>query len=503
MEDQDHKTRHGISRPMLLPILCGLLTAQIIATLFVHLSNQSVYDAAIAIEKAGYLPIPAGQVLVSLKRIENAFGGGLFFTLSIGVGLSLAAWAALRVWDLLFKRHPKVIIAYCILWIGLIVFVNIAGGVLFPSLFCIAVPAVTGWVTYKKVVMNPPSKSRVWFLPVVTLVLLTALWATQLNRHLFSTIRDHVLLSNAAGRGVNDFYYRYTLYAAEAFKSIDQKTLRTCRLEGSADHRMARHLKLRLVQHDVMVLPHIANPDVAVVALEDKLQLKSAFGNRIETTVDQFRKNPKSWLHQLSKASDRYARFRKMTFFGLLFGFPILLYILVYGLAQKTLRRFTKADRAVWMTSALCAVIGVLLFLPMLGARPLEITRDDLNAALASDHWPRRVAALRHIHAHNIEMALYPAYQKILASPLVVERYWLARALAKSRVASTHSDLFTLLNDPHPNVICQVFYALGEQGRKGAIESIQKKLMNLNHWYAQWYGYRALRKLGWHQRLSN
>lgn len=488
---------------MLLPILCGLLTAQIIATLFVYLSNQSIYDATIAIEKAGYFPIPAGQVLMSLKSFGNAFWGGLFYTLSIGAGLTLAAWAALRIWDLLFKRHPKVIIAYSILWIGLIVFANFTGVVLFPSLFCIAVPMAAGWITYKKVIKNPPDKNRFWFLPVVALVLLTALWATQLNRTLFTSIRDHVLLSNAVGRGVNDFYYRYTLYAAEAFKSIDQKTLCTCRLEGVVDDRLARHLKLRLAQHDVLVLPDIDNPDVVVVALEDKLQLKSAFGNHIETTVDQFRKNPKSWIHQLSKASDRYAPFRKLTFFGLLLGFPILLYMLVYGLAQKMLSRFTKADRAVWMTSALCTVIGVLLFLPMLGARPSGITRDDLNAALASDHWPRRVAALRHFGTHDIEMALYPGYQKILTSPLLVERYWLARALAKSRAASTYSDLFALLNDPHPNVICQVFYALGERGRKSAIGPIQRKLMNLNHWYAQWYGYRALRKLGWHQRPSN
>lgn len=488
---------------MLLPILCGLFTAQIIATLFVYLSNQSIYDATVAIEKAGYLPIPAGQVLVSLKCFANAFWGGLFFTLSIGVGLTLATWAALRVWDLLLKRRPKVLIACSILWIGLILFVNFAGVALFPSLFCIAVPMATGWVTYKKVIKKPPLKNRVWLFPVVTLVLLTALWATQLNRHLFTTIRDHVLLSNAVGRGVNDFYYRYTLYAAEAFKSIDQKTLRTCRLEGVSGDRLARHLTLRLAQHDVLVLPAIDNPDVVVVASEDKLQLKSAFGNHIETTVDQFRKNPKSWIHQLSMASDRYAPFRKMTFFGLLLGFPILLYMLVYGLTQKILSRFTKADRAVWMTSALCAVIGVLLFLPMLGARPLEITRGELNAALASDHWPRRVAALRYFDTHNIDMARYPAYQKILASPLVAERYWLARALAKSRAASTYSDLFILLNDPHPNVICQVFYALGERGRKSAIGPIQKKLEHLNHWYAQWYGYRALRKLGWHQRPSN
>jgi hypothetical protein len=501
--DQDRKTRHGTSRPMLLPTLCGLLTAQIIATIFVYLSNQSIYDAAIAIEKAGYLPIPAGQVLVSLKYFGNAFWGGLFFTLSIGAGLTLATWAALRIWDLLFKRHPRVIIASGILWIGLILFVNTAGVVLFPSLLCIAVPAATGWATLYKVKKKPVIKNKVWFLPVVTLVLLTAMWTTQWNKNLFINIRDHILLSNPVGRAVNDFYYRYTNYATEAFKSIDMKTMRTCRFEAFDNHRITRQLKLRLAQHDVLVLPEIDNPDVVVVALEGKLQLQSAIGNRIETTVGQLRSDPGAWVHQLSRASDRYAPFRKTTFVGLLIGFPVLLFVLVYGLLHIILSRIVQADRVVWMASTLCAVIGVLIFLPMLGARPVEVTPDKLDAALASEHWPRRVAALRYIQTHELEIALYPSYRNLLSSSMVVDRYWLALTLAKSRTASTYSDLLALLEDPHPNVTCQVFKALGERGRKSAIRPVQKKLMNLNHWYAQWYGYRALRKLGWHQRPSN
>jgi HEAT repeat protein len=60
-----------------------------------------------------------------------------------------------------------------------------------------------------------------------------------------------------------------------------------------------------------------------------------------------------------------------------------------------------------------------------------------------------------------------------------------------------------LIHDPHPNVICQAFYALGEMGRRTAIGPIKQRLVELDHWYAQWYAYGALRKLGWRQNTSN
>jgi hypothetical protein len=55
------------------------------------------------------------------------------------------------------------------------------------------------------------------------------------------------------------------------------------------------------------------------------------------------------------------------------------------------------------------------------------------------------------------------------------------------------------MDDPHPNVVCQAFYALGARGQRMAIHPIMERLVRTNHWYAQWYGYRALRRLGWYQ----
>jgi hypothetical protein len=485
------------------PIAAGMMTAQIIATCFVYRSDQNVLELVRAVENAGYLPVPAGPAIASLNGWTAAFWGGLFYTLSIGAGLTLLTWGSLRLWQLLFRRSRPILIALAVLWAGLAVTVNLRGLVLFPSLFCLLIPAVTAYVSAQT--MPPAGKSRnlAWMAPVLTLIALTALWATQMNTDLFVTIRDNILLSNAVGRRVNDFYYRYTLYAAESFKSFNQKTLRSCNLESVADRSTARKLEKILAYQDVLSLPQISHPDIRVVYSGKTLQLISSAGRRMQVTIEAFSAHPDRVLRSFSEATDRFAPLRRMTFVGLLLGFPVLLFASVYGTLHLLARLIMDPAKAALTAAGICLAIGILLFLPMLNAHPMAITPQNIDTALAADQWPQRVAALRYIGEHNLEITAHPGYRRLLASPLIVERYWLARAMAKSRVYETYTQLLPLIHDPHPNVICQAFYALGELGRQAAIDPIRQRLVELDHWYAQWYAYGALRKLGWQQNPSN
>ena len=67
----------------------------------------------------------------------------------------------------------------------------------------------------------------------------------------------------------------------------------------------------------------------------------------------------------------------------------------------------------------------------------------------------------------------------------------------------TYEDLVAFLDDPHPNVAGMAFYALGQRGEKRAIKGIIERIETSNHWYNQWYAYRALRTLGWKQRKKS
>ena len=484
------------------PIAAGLFVAQAIATAFVYLSNIRLHAAVTAIEKAGYFPIPNGIVAATLHDIDPAVWGGLFFTLSIGTGLSLTTWATVLVWDRMLNRPPKLLVVMAMAWAGLIALVNLKGVAWFPSLFCCLVPLATAWTTLRNSETGRQQNHRWMIVPMLTLVLLTALWATQLNKQLFVSIRDHVLLSNAVGRSVNDFYYKYTLYAAEAFKSFNQKTIRTARFKSIGDASRPPGIEQVLARSDVILTADLTPADITIVSTTEGLQLESNGKTIIDTPLNQFFRKPVNDLQAFSRKTDRFGPFRKLTLIGLLVGFPILLFIMAFGSAMAGLTLFLGNGRASVGASVLCLVIGIFLFLPVLKARPLTITADTLADALSSGQWPRRVAALRHIDTYQIEIARYPQYLEILNSPHVAERYWLARALAASRASATYDQLMILLKDLHPNVVCQACYALGQRGRRSAIAPIQAQMARSDHWYTQWYGYRAIRKLGWHQNRS-
>lgn len=493
----------------LLPIGSGLIVAQLIATGFVYLSNLDVHQMVIAAKANGYVAIPYGEAAAALTAWRAAIWGGLFYTLSIGVGLTLATWALWHLWTLVFHKNKRLIFVLIGLWAAVVVAANVNGPVLFPSLFCLLVPLGTLGGFYQFGPIPSRQYRHLWIVPAVTLGLLTAIWATQLNQNLFIAIRDHLLLSNPAGRAVNDFYYRYTLFAAQAFKSVYQKTLRTYHLEGDIDERAAKRLKTRLLRLDMLHLPQLNKPDMTIGIFNSTVMLADRHGRRLEGELTSFLKSPGKLLKSFSQASDRYRPLRRITLYGLLFGFPILLFVGVYtvvriGMELLFIRGFGYSEmHAAFAASLICLIVGIGLYWPMRAGSTGPLPNENLADALTADAWPMRVAALRHIEKQGLELADYPQYRPLLTSEMPVERYWLARALAVSRSASTVADLIFLAKDRHPNVRCQVYYALGKRGYRKAIQTIKAQMFVSDHWYTQWYGYRAIRRLGWHQALSD
>lgn len=498
---------HLVKRTI-LPITAGLIVAQCIATGFVHLSNLAVHDMVREAGQSGFLAIPYGRAAAALTGWGAALGGGLFFTLSIGVGLALAAWAAWHVWIIAFSQNKYAGFLLLGFWALLIIAANANGPTLFPTLFCFGVPLATWGCLYFFHSASPALDRHAWIIPAIALGLLTALWATQLNPNLFVTIRDHLLLSNPIGRAVNDFYYRYTLFAAQSFKSVEQKTLRTCHFSGDVDDRIADAVKARLLRLDVLPLPDLRQPDMRARISKSSIALTDRHDRTVEDDLKQFFKAPRALLRSFSQTSDRYGPLRRMTLYGLMFGFPILLFIVVYAALRIALgpllhRGFGWSNRNTTLAAAtLCLIIGSGLFLPIQASVTPPLSAANLAAALASDAWQHRVAALRYAEKHGLDLADYPQYRALVHSTLPVERYWLARALAVGRNPATYADLISLIADNHPNVQCQVYYALGKRGNRSAIQTIQAQMLTSDHWYTQWYGYRAIRRLGWHQGRS-
>jgi len=500
----------------------GLFTAQVIAFIQVYLSNADLYRTLIAIIDAGYLAIPNYWTMHSLKEFGPALYGGLFFTLSVGASITLFFLAAAWVWDRLFFRNKFLLILFFMLWIGTLLIVNIRGFSPLVTLYFLVIPPVVFVAASRW--MPSQAMQRVWINRMVhgiPVLLLAVLWFTQMDSHMFEErkkilshleeafitlildLRDNLLLSNSLGRKINRFYYNYTLYPAQAFKSLDQKTLRTCNLASIQNNSYIRPLEKKLLDHDYLNVGGDPAADLKISQRGKDLVFENRGRVILETLPMDFFSNPGAVLKEFSFKSDQYAFFRKFTFFSILIGFPVALYILIYALFRFLAGFFVDSRASSLIASILCFLIGVTLLVIFQNNREKEIEVKEVAEALQSERWQKRVAALRIIQKKGIEVADFQAYQKMLASPHIPERYWLVRALGVSRKSETYTDLLAFLDDPHPNVVCMAFYALGQRGDRRAVkEIIQRIRTSSDDWYNQWYAYRALRSLGWKQTRS-
>ena len=211
-----------------------------------------------------------------------------------------------------------------------------------------------------------------------------------------------------------------------------------------------------------------------------------------------FLSSPSTVLKEFSLRSDRYAFFRQFTFFSLLIGFPITLYILLYTLLRLVLGSFLDWRTSSVTASVLCFLAGTsLLVIVHLNGGAIEV--KDLVEALQSESWRKRITALKAIEQKRLEIADFQAYQRLLISPHVPERYWLVRTLGASRRSETYKDLMAFMDDPHPNVVRMAFYALGQMDETRSINEILGRIETSTDWYNQWYAYKALKTLGWNQ----
>lgn len=484
-------------------LFLGLFTAQVIASIQVYLSNADLYRSLLDIKVAGYLTIPNLWTMHGLKELGSAFYGGLFFTLSVGAGLSLSSLAASWVWSRLFFRNKFLLILFVVLWIGCLLMVNRTGFSLMVTLYFLVIPPLIFVASLRW--MPLPVGERVWISRMVhsiPLFLLALLWSTQMDSHMFLDFRDNILLSNPVGKRINHFYYQYTLYPAQAFKSLDQKTLRTCSLETVQNKSIVRSLERRLLAFDYINVRGYATVDLKIGEQGEDLVFENRGREILRTTAKNFFSDPGNVLKEFSIKSDRHAFFRKFTFYSLLVTFPITLYVFLYSLLRFLAGFFLHIRASSVIASILCLLFGMTLLVLFVHNREKKIEVKELPEALKSARWQKRVAALRTIQQKGMEVGDFQEYQKMLASPHIPERYWLVKALGVSRKSETYIDLLAFLDDPHPNVVCMAFYALGQRGDRRAVKEIIKRIKMSDQWYNQWYAYSALRSLGWKQTKS-
>lgn len=374
-------------------LLAGLFAAQVLATLHVYLSNRVLYQTLAVVHNAGYLAVPNQQIMERLQEFGPALYGGLFFTLSVGAGLSLLSFAAAWVWDRLFSRKTIPLILLLFLWAGSLAAANWKGFSPLVSSYFLVIPVVVFWVTLR--LMPPQTERHPWFyriVPLIPIVLLACLWGTQVNGYLFVDLRDHLLLSNLLGTRITDFYYRYTLYPAEVFKSLDQKTIKTCNLEQIKKRSLKRVLEGKLLNYDYLNTGGDGDVDLTIREEGKTLILENRGEVILRTTANDFLSAPANILKQFSSETDRYPFFRQFTFLSLLIGFPIALYLFLYTILLWLLCQFFDLRASSVAASILCVSAGILLLMPVLLGKTVKIDKNDLSQTLESGRWQEKSA---------------------------------------------------------------------------------------------------------------
>lgn len=506
-----HPSAHPVSPVpspgrLLTALLVGLSIAQAIAGLQVWQSNRQVLARSAAMQTEGYLTIPNTIIQETLPQWATAMTGGLFFTLSIGAGLTVASLFLASLADLLPARRKGPTLIGLFLQGLMLLRLNLDDLQPLGSLYLLLVPLGVWWSLHRSGRRDtPPRAARTFLLTLLLpLILLTTLWLPQNDKDLFIRIRDQILLGNPVGQAVNDYYYGNTLSPAEVFKPLHQKTLKSVARSDlqTLPESIRNRVRDSLTGLDYLPLPDNAPMDLRVRMDGERLLLHDDHGTTHSVAWKAFSDNPGEALSQFSQKIDGKRFFRSLTFYGLLIGFPLSLYLFTYCSLALLAGHLVGPRRDTWVAGACCLLLGAIAWWPVNAGRTAPMDTEMIASALTAHQQPQRLAALRLIHDKKLEISAYPHYRDLLETGGIAERYWLARALGVSRNQDTYSDLAHLTEDPHPNVVCQAYYALGRRGRREAVPVLINQLKQSQHWYAQWYGYRSLKALGWRQTPS-
>lgn len=484
-------------------ILAGLLTAQIIATLQVYISNRSLYLTLKAICEAGYLTVPNQQTIAQLQKLSTALCGGLFFTLSVGAGICLLSFAAAWLWDRICDRRPIFLILVLLLWTAFVAAVNLRGFLPFMTLYFIIIPPVVFAGTLRWMPKNVRKKTHQNGIHhIIPLILLGLLWAPQMKNGLFINIRDQLLLTNPIGESIVRFYYRHTLYPAKVLKPLHRRLMKTCSFETLPEGNIKNALLEGLLARDWIPIENRGKVDLKVSLRGKELFLEDGKGTVLKVSVTDFPARLTTVLEEYSYLTDRHHFFRRFTFYSLLIGFPVILYIFFYSLILFCIGRWVPSRIASLLSAIICLITGVMLLMPLRQSHEWKGRPKDPGRALISAEQQERLGALKYIHKAHQNISRFSSYKAVLASPDTAERYWLAKALGGSRNEETYPDLLAFLKDPSPVVVCAAISSLGRRGEKKAVPNILKQLERSQHPYVQWYAYKALKALGWTQKAS-
>ena len=345
-------------------LMAGLVPAQIIATFQVYFSNRALYRTLAGISTAGHGAILHVWHPERLQELTTAFFGGLFFTLTAGAGISLISFGAAWIWDRVGSRRDLFLIPMLMLWAAFLISVNGNGFSPFTTLYFAIIPPVVFTLTVKWMPRgNRKRLRRRGLLHLIPIAVLGILWGFQMEKDLFTNIRDHLLLTNPLGERIVRFYYQYTPYPARVLKPLERKRVKAFNLKDIPGSTDQNRLRKTLIAHHWFEAKSVKTPDLFLYGSGGKVLLEDGRGKVLEIRENAFSSDPEAALKKFSSLVDRHRFFRQFTFYSLLIAFPITLYIFTCSLFLFFMGRWVSPGSASALSAILTYFLGVMLFI--------------------------------------------------------------------------------------------------------------------------------------------
>ncbi|GAB6063790.1 HEAT repeat domain-containing protein [Deferrisoma palaeochoriense] len=418
-----------------------------------------------ALLDAGIPALPGTGHLETMGSWAPAGAGALFFALSLGLGGAalLAAAAGLLgtlpgPWG---RRLPwATVLAPALLYAwgrdpGL------AAAALAPAL------AAGRWGA-------GPGPSRQGILPVACalLALLGLLPWARAPEGGFTRFRDRVLLARPTGPALalDTFYYRWTLYPAEAIKPLRARSQPAVWVDPAAPSREAACRDLARL--GVWCVDRAEAADARLLPGPDGPRLRAGNADLA------WPRDPASQREAWTRLSDRHdpARpLRRATAAALFLGCPLVLAGLLGALAVWL---------GSWMPAEPQRRLGALVCALLLAGLVAAVSRPP--------PWLARVRA-------ELADPRRPDPQRVregLAATRPAERFYAARAAGRLGPGWEEA-LARALEDPVINVRYAAAESLGRIGTPGAREILARLIDGPADWYVKERAWAGLRRLGW------
>ncbi|MDY6906334.1 MAG: hypothetical protein SWH61_16810 [Thermodesulfobacteriota bacterium] len=491
-------------------LLAGLLVSELLATVVVWYSNHALHRKLMAIQAAGYSPLPGTGIDPSLQSLEAAWSGAVFFTLSIGAGITLLTFGVI----LLTQSVPSVARRwvtwlFVVIWGGVLVWVNIGGICPGLSAMLLLIPPVVMLTAVHGAPQRFGGSPLPWRRAIHTglIGLLLLLWLPRINGDVFVNIKDNLLLTSRPGIKAVDLYYRYTLYPAEVFKSLAQKQIRAHAVTGADAASIQSRINQALAGVNSFPVSDWRYADMVIQTMDDKLLALKDGGAMVQkVSQSQLLTDPWQMVRQFSTHTDNKANFRKATIVSLLGVAPLVLYLATFALFCVVPGLFFPIRVSSVLVPVLCCSFWSAAIVYLDTPMTADLNRETVAKAMASGPRKEKIAALRYIHHNGLEIADFAGYRMILKTDDFAQRYWMVKCLGKSRHPLAMQWIIRAMKSDSPYIVCKAIeagagQATAENG-SSFTRAVTRKLASSGNWYVQYYAFKVARERGWIPRAS-